>query len=289
MDFAFNASALGAGAVIERGPNNITTTSVGSVVLAPTGGEGRTVISNYFSQELVIAHAETKVAGRGFIEDPCGKAEQRFTTWTSVVMQGVSIFGRVSVGEMGALMTSTRGFEDEDDHPFKIKIWFRDVEIDGRKLRINVDRALEAMERYEELHGVVSAETVTSLARRCEAEPERLRKVIGGRKPVRLALVESIEGWEDKTLATVDVRGLGTFRFGELMLKPGQRRINLIRATFGKRRSRRSEDDRHEDDRHEGVQQHQMRMSEGPDIPWGPTGGTMTLGSGEGNGTPIEP
>ena len=64
MNFAFNGSALAAGAEIEFGDAVITIPSLGSLMLSPEGGQGRAAVSNYFSQELKIGEAESKVAGR---------------------------------------------------------------------------------------------------------------------------------------------------------------------------------------------------------------------------------
>jgi hypothetical protein len=292
MDFAFHANALAAGAVIERGQVIANTPSIGSVVLATAGGEGRTAVSNYFSEELELANAETRVAGRRFVvRDPrSGKEETRFTTWTSVLMKGVSIFGRVNVGEMGLSLSSTRGFEDSDDHDFDIVIWFRDVRVDGKKLEIGIDEALMRMRRYDDLRAFVKEKkAAASLAKRHDAAGDELAAAVGNRKPVRVSLVHSIRGWEAESLATIHVRGLGTFRFGELMLKPGQRRINLIRATFGGDRANVQEAVQVPTSKRRSAAAARMETPEEAPSPDGPTGGSMTLGSGEGNGIPIGP
>lgn len=278
MDFAFNASALAAGGVIERG-NVITTLSgLGSVVLPSTGGEGRTAVTNYYSEELELAQAETRVSARQFIEKnpKTGKEEARFATWTSVLMKDVRIFNRVQVEEMGMTISSTRGFEDDDDHEFQIRIWFREVRIGRRKLEVGIDEGLMRMGRYDEFQSFLGSKgKAASLAKRHDASPENLANALKQRKPVRVSLVESIKGWETPALATIDVRGLGTFRFGELMLKPGHRRVNLIRASFGPPKN-----------------VHKVKAAsfaaEEPFVD-SPTGGSMVLGTGEGNGTPIEP
>ena len=290
MDFAFNASALVAGGSVERNQVITTTPSLGSVMLAPTGGEGRTVVSSYFSEELEIAQAETRVAGRRWLE----KDEPRFTTWTSVLMRGVSIFGRVHVGEMGTTMTSTRGFDDGDDHEFDVRIWFRNVRVDGRKIDVVIDDPLMRMKRYDEIHSFLGSQRTAaeSVAKRHDANGDALSRALKERKPVRVSLVETIKGWEHEALATIRVRGLGTLRFGELMLKPGQRRVNLILAEFGTPRSGeeaiRARVQR-PDPGNESDAVHALNASdEAPSLD-GPTGGSMILGSGEGNGTPVEP
>lgn len=292
MDFAFHANALAAGAVIERGQVIATTPSIGSVVLATAGGEGRTAVSNYFSEELELANAETRVAGRRFVvRDPrTGKEETRFTTWTSVLMQGVNVFGRVQVGEMGLSLSSTRGFEDSDDHDFDIFIWFRDVRVDGKKLEIVMDDALMKMKRYDDLKAFVKEKkTAASVAKRHDAGGEELTTAVGNRKPVRVSLVQAIRGWESDSLATIRVPRLGIFRFGELMLKPGQRRINLIRATFGDRKETLEAVQLEAPRRRSAAASRMEEAPEDPSSTNGPTGGSMNLGTGEGNGIPIGP
>lgn len=297
MDFVFNASALAAGAVIERGPVITTTTSVGSVVLTPSGGEGRTVVTDYFSDELEIAHAETKVSGRGFVRiSPDRKEEPRFASWTSVLMKGVKIFGRVEVDEMGTTIASTRGFEDDDDQDFTIQIWFKGVKIrrkkrdqEKRAVEVVIDEKLRKTARYDGLSAFLGSErAATSMAKRTHGTGEELMENFRKRKHIRLSLVQGIRGFEEETVATVPVEGLGLFRFGELLLKPGVRRVNLIRATFG-------------DDSAPTHDVHEARLmdkgdaadaadaaDEAPDATE-PLKGSMILGSGEGNGTPVEP
>lgn len=283
MDFAFNASALAAGGVIERGNAVVSTSSLGSIVLAPTGGEGRSAISDYYSQELKIESAETRVSGRRFMEkDPrSGKEEERFATWTSVLMKNVWIFDRVHVTDMQATMTSTRGFEDDDDHEFEVVVRFGVVTVDRKPVKIGIDQNLMGLRRYRDLERFLGSErAAAAVAKRHEAKGDALMSAFKRRKPIHVSLVERITGWRDDTLATIFVPGLGTFRFGELMLKPGQRRVNLIRVTFGPPR-----------EQFEAAAPQAMMAdgAEGPTSPDEPTGGEMTVGSGEGNGTPIEP
>lgn len=296
MDFAFNASALAAGAEIEFGDAVVTVPSLGSLMLAPNGGQGRAALSGYYSRELKIAQAEATVSGRRFVE----KGVPRFATWTSVVMRDVHIFDKVSIGEMGTTLASVRGLDpDDDDHEFDLHIWYRQVTIGKRRIHIGIDEGLKRMKRYKELQDFLQRQRGAGgmLAKRHEPDQktaqtagEELSRAVSERRLVRIALVERIDGWETEALATIPVRGLGVFRFGELMLKPGQRRINLIRATFG--------DAGGKDEESPGESRHALmarnETDEAPELPESgeppaPTGGSMILGSGEGNGTPIKP
>lgn len=283
MHFAYNASALGAGGVIERGPVTYTIPSLASVALAPTGGDGRSVVSNYVSEELSFSHAETRVFGRQTGGD---RVNPRFTTSTYVLLRDVSIFGRVTIREMGSTVTSTRGFEPGDDHPFELSIFYDDVRIDGKPVRPRIDMRLASLARYEDFARAVAGSPARgadtrALAARFNATPDQLAQLVKDRKPVQGCLVEEVEGAvAAQKGSVVPVPGLGVVHFAELMLKPGRRRLNLLRMTFGL------------GPQNEGPMPMALRMAEGPfdeGSGGGTTGGSMTLGSGEGNGTPIEP
>lgn len=284
MEFTFNASALGAAGVIERGGVVTTIPSLASVALAPTGGEGRSVVANYFSEELEFAHAETRVYGRQVDDKPS------FTTSTYVLIAGLRVFDRLRVAEMRATVTSTRGFEDDDDHDFLLDLSYTGIELDGRQLLPKIDVCLGSLRRYDQLgqvlkpgrlpQGLTAPRDVKSLAQRFNASsPAELAGLLGARKPVQGTIVESIEGWGPKAVSpSLFVSGLGTVRFGEFMLKPGSRRLNLLRINFGTPAG-------------SAAPKKMMKSaslskrSSQTDF----TGGSMTMGSVEGNGTPIGP
>lgn len=280
MDFAFNASALGVGGVIERGRVITTIPSLASVALAPTGGEGKSVVSNYFSEELKFSHAETRVYGRQFLDD----GQPSFTTSTNVVMKDVRIFDKLHIEGMGSTVTSTRGFDGGDDHDFELLLWYRGVRIGRREITPRIDVRLIRLRRYDELLRVLkenrsAAVDADAFSQRFNASPDQLSKLVSERKPVQGSLVESIEGYGPKPVpAKIFVPGLGTVRFGELMLKPGRRRLNLLRINFGAPQV-------------DFEMPNTLMMEEpmGDEFGTGLTGGSMTLGSGEGNGIPIGP
>ena len=289
MDFAYNASALGAGGVIERGPVTYTIPSLASVALAPTGGEGRSVVTDYVSQELSFSHAETRVFGHRHTDR---EGAPVFTTSTYVLMKDVNVFGRVRVGEMGSIVTSTRGLDGDDDHEFELRIWFRDVVIDGTRYRTRIDAGLRELRRYDELPKLLTermaAAAGASRAERFKGTEEQILDLVKERKPVQGSIVAGLEEEDDDRQSAVarrkvlppvrTVPGLGTVHFGELMLKPGRRRLNLLRIEFGPQVDF-------------AMPNALMMHTEGPgdDFDGGITGGSMTLGSGEGNGIPIGP
>jgi len=301
-DFTFNASALGAGGIIERGRVTYTIPSLASLALAPTGGEGRTVLSNYYSEELSFSHAETQVFGRE-------TEKELFTTSTFVLLKDVNVLNKLRVGMMRAVITSTRGMNGGDDHEFEVDASYDGVRIGNAKAVPRIDVKLRKVRTYEQLGqflggrpaaaGLEPPRDRDALAKRFNAKsPEQLAELIGERKPVQGSLVEQVEELDPRPVVpTIYVPGLGYVRFAELMYKPGRRRLNLIRIMFGPRKPKT-----------EGPQVFIMEdtvvraraladaggdadadaNTENPTAT-GPTGGSMTLGSGEGNGTPIEP
>jgi hypothetical protein len=282
-DFTFNASALGAGGVIERGNVTYTIPSLASVALAPTGGDGRTVVSNYWSEELSFSHAETRVFGRE-------TTKEMYTTSTNVLMKDVNVLNKLMVGEMRAVITSTRGLDGGDDHEFEIEASYDGVRVGRSKAFPRIDVRLKRVKTYEQLGQFLSGNAAAAgleppadegaLARRFNANSTaEITRLILQKKPVQGSLVEHVEGLEKAPVApTIFVPGLGSVRFAELMYKPGRRRLNLIRIMFGPQK--------HET---EGPRAFMMMAEESPHDDGGPTGGSMTLGSGEGNGAPVEP
>lgn len=284
MDFAFNASALGVGGVIERGPVITTIPSLASVALAPTGGEGQSVVTNYYSEELEFSRAETRVFGRRHI----GPEGPLYTTFTYVLLQDVRIFDKLKIAEMRSTVTTTRGRDDGDDHEFEVVVSYKGVRIGRKDVDPKVDDRIRKVRKYKELETVVAAGKAArpedhERALRFNATPEQFVQMVKDKQPVQGSMVQSIEGLEARpSKPTIPVPGLGVVRFGELMLKPGRRRLNLVRIKFGSGRETIIE---------EGPMPNALVLNARPleEFLSGPSGGSMTLGSGEGNGTPIGP
>jgi hypothetical protein len=94
---------------------------------------------------------------------------------------------------------------------------------------------------------------------------------------VQGGIVDKVEGRVVGRHHRIHVPGLGTAHFGELMLKPGRRRLNLLRITFGSPSVQLFSNTDSLDAFHEGP-------TTGSTFT-----GSMTLASVEGNGTPIGP
>ena len=281
MEFTYNASALAAGGAFRTRGISTVVPSLASVALAPTGGEGKSIVRNYFSEELSFSHAETRVSGE---ESSPGV----YTTFTYVFIKDLRVFDKLAIGELRGTVTSIHRERDEDDdHDFRLEASYRDVRAAGHDVVPEIDVCVGSLQRYRQLRDVISAATngrsalpsglvapsdAQALAERFNAAtPEELDRLVTERRALHGSLVEKIDGPVSRRHHKVHIEGLGTVRFGELMLKPGRRRVNLLRIAFGT------------DETQQGLADAMMLESASAD------GGTMTIASVEGNGTPVYP
>ena len=288
MEFTYNASALGAGGVFRS--QHITTVipSLASVALAPTGGEGKSIVSNYFSEELSFAHAETRVSGKRTGRDT-------FTTYTYVFIKDLRVFDKLAIGELRGTVTSIHSDRDgdgDDDHDFQLEASYRDVRAAGHEVVPSIDVCVGSLKRYRQLRDVINprlaqnlppgliapADTQALAERFNTASPQQLAKLVDERRALHGSLVEKVHGRVNGRHHKVFVDGLGTVRFGELMLKPGRRRVNLLRITFG------------QNDTFEPLPENVEAFAlENAESTSPPDEGSMTIASVEGNGTPVFP
>jgi hypothetical protein len=281
MEFTYNASALAAGGVFRNRGISTIVPSLASVALAPTGGEGKSVVSNYFSEELSFAHAETRVSGRR-------TGPGIFTTFTYVFIKDLRVFDKLAIGELRGTVTSIHSERDtDDDHDFQLEASYRDVRAAGHDVVPAIDLCVGSLKRYRHLRDVLSAGAngrtglasglvaptdAQALAERFNASsPEELDRLVVERRALHGSLVERVDGQVSRRHHKVYVEGLGTVRFGELMLKPGRRRVNLLRVSFGTDETQRGSND---DETLERIAADE---------------GTMTIASVEGNGMPVYP
>lgn len=228
-EFTYNASALGAGGVIQRG--NVTTVipSLASVALAPTGGKGTSVCS-YTSPELSFSYAETSVYGAETGVD-------EYTTSTFVLIRDLNLFGVLEVKQMGAVVTSTRNAGSGDDHEFDVQVWYETVTVKGHLVKPEYDEEVKGCRRYLDFKELVLGEPYNhALVQRLGADTPQLQSLFNNQlnndKAVQASAVKSLvcDGPLDPGKGHVlPLPGVGVARFGELMFKPGRRRLNLLR------------------------------------------------------------
>ncbi|HEX8409734.1 MAG TPA: hypothetical protein VF883_12805 [Thermoanaerobaculia bacterium] len=295
MEFAYNASALGVGGVIEYGsPQNRISTSIpslASVALAPTGGEGKTVMSNYFSEELSFCHAETRVTGRETSKDI-------FTTFTYVYIKNLRILDTLTIAEMRATVQSTRALCGPVDHPFELDAAYRGVEVNGVEVAPEIDFTLSACQSYADVDRLIqstSDDNDDNLLTRFGAITPEKKALLS----TRVASGQAVQGSVVKRVHNCDsvgpsnahklyIAGFGTVVFGELMLKPGRRRLNMLRIAFGKNEPGQMEQEMREAAQAESRLLQSMTMNLEA-LPANGIGGTMTVASVEGNGSTLVP
>lgn len=317
MEFTYNASALGAGGVIEYGnrENRISTAipSLASVALAPSGGEGRSVVSNYVSEALSFSHAETLVAGREAAKD-------RFTTFTYVYIRDLRIFDKLFIEELRGTVQSTRDLRDhDDDHEFQVDAFYRNVAVGKVMVAPRIDVDLRSCPRYDDVQKLLTSSSrdgenrLTRFGATTAQKKAKLDSRFKERQAVQGSLVRDVDSAEQSIAHKVYVPGLGTIRFGELLYKPGRRRLNLLRIVFGCNEPRDIAMERMQERKEKPLpvfkksagenepemQTAQFMMSGGAepmafsleDSTSGGTeiGGTMTVASVEGNGAPLFP
>jgi hypothetical protein len=274
--FTFHASALGLGGVINVGGKDIVVPSLASVALAPTGGEGSSLIGNYSRDGIAFTRAESRVVG---YEVSC----DYFTTYSDIFITNLSVLDRVKVALLQATVTSTRHL-NSDESQFELHAMFRGVEVDDNEIEPQIDVDLCSHSSYEELTSSM-IDSIPADEMRLAEEPDsttdtaRMLKAIRRREVVRSSIVKDLhdkrgngEGIERRQNQLI-VPNFGKLHFGELLLKPGRRRVNLLRFEFdSKQRTGES-----------------RNMAFTNSALGGDTSGSLTVGSGDGNGSPIWP
>jgi hypothetical protein len=288
MEFSYNASAVAAGGVIELATGRtVIVPSIASVALSPSGGDGTTVVRNYYSDELSFSYAQTHVEGFRI-------AENTFLTRTNVCITNLRVLNALSIASIQATVTSTRHVSPkpdptDDDHEFDLEASYYGVETlgDARPCAIapSVNVSLRNVKRYGDVSSLLAAHPkIADLFDSTEAD---LAKALGAKAPVLGSLVDQVEHGPSLRVHKAPgkphklvIPGVGVARFGEVMLKPGRRRVNLLRIKLG------------EDGQKELVAENQETLAlEGPsdDETSLYSGGSMTFGSVEGNGSPLWP
>jgi hypothetical protein len=272
-DFMYNASALGLGGVIDNADGTRTIiSSLASVALAPTGGEGCAVVENYsHCSGISFSRAESRVVGYE-------TADEQHTTYTDIFVTGLSVFERFKVALMQVTMTSTHNATDTDS-TFDLRAMYRGIEVDGEEIIPAIDFELCSASTYDDFANRMLNRYSTA-EQFAVKETELTEALVQRRAPFVGSIVTGLHA-RDKSLVPngkgnkLFVPGIGTVRFGEFLVKPGRRRINLLRFTFG------------------NLQMHEQPMN-GRAMLLNETtttggGGSLTVGSGDGNGVPIWP
>jgi hypothetical protein len=296
-EYTFNASALGLGGYFTRDGKRVLVPSLASVALAPGGGEGWSRVTNYDQDDISFSHAESRVAGYE-------TSSHRFTTYSDILITNLSVWGQFKVAMLHATVTSSRDIKGDDEADFHLQATYRGVEVDGCEIIPELDVDICRSSRYAEMAEAeaarldeprpeATAEVVTEAdVKEWERIRERRRKAILRGEPIRSTLLRDLQkgrpaehlGKAGKNVLLVPK--FASVHFGELLVKPGRRRVNLLRFDFDTRFA-----DFGRETRLAGV------ADEGSDTTVSAfaaraisqNSGTLAVGSGEGNGDPVWP
>jgi len=284
--FTFNASALGLGGVLRTGGRDIVVPSLASVALAPTGGEGSSLVENYDRDGIAFTRAESRVAGYEISTD-------FFATYSDIFITNLRVLDTVKVALLQATITSTRHI-DADESQFELHAMYRGIQVGDDEIEPELNIDICARYTYEELtsamkEAIPQAELKEAELPDATSDAAKLLKVIKNRDDIRTTIVKNLQHRKGKSGAIalknnqLIVRNFGSVHFGELLVKPGRRRVNLMRFEL--------------DPKQQLPKQRAVAFSELQSLDVqsletltsGSTSGSLTVGSGDGNGSPIWP
>jgi hypothetical protein len=285
--YHYHANALALGGVLKN-DRDVTTIvpSLASVALADSGGEGFVEITNYDKDGVSFSHASCRVLGYD-------SAYKTFTTSSDVYITNLNLFGRLKAAILQTSISSTRevtgGMEVEsnpDKASFSMQSMIRGLIIDGVEVLPQFDQQLSGWPTYETFD--------REYAKRLGGPTTKLAVPAADAQPIRTSFVEALD-YAPTPIGPrkgfkLPVTKFGTIHFGELVVKPGNRRVNLLRIEFdsmlrisegGESRSMVS-----------GGAEIQNASAEAGDLAapaQSPSSGTMTMLSLGGNGVPSWP
>lgn len=239
--YDYNASALGLGGVLKH-RNGATTIipSLASVALAPTGGEGSNEISNYDKDGVSFSNARSSVMGYD-------SAYRTFTTCSDIYITNLDLFGRVKVAIMQTSISSTRDVlrngdirneSNPDNARFSMHAMIRGLTIDGVEVVPQFDIDLCECPTYEQFTTRIGGRGIGTYAQQFGVEKKELQSVLESKaQPIRASFVSDLQHKETDQFGPrkgfkLPVKNFGCVHFGELVVKPGRRRVNLLRIEF---------------------------------------------------------
>jgi hypothetical protein len=169
--------------------------SAGAVALAPAGGEGNATVEHYDANGIRFDQSVSSVRGTD---------DGRVAVTTAVVsLRNIDILGRIHIDEISARVIGrqARGAAEADITIDNLR--FRNVVVDGRQIVVRPDAARLNRTR--------------TFARFRDGDNDVL------------ALSTNVITGGDQTL---EVPGIGTLYFAEVLVKPGERSVTMLRIEF---------------------------------------------------------
>lgn len=258
MAFTFHANTLAFGGQINEGRATKYLPSQASVALPPSGGFGESAVTSYNQEGISFDRAESRVLGSTFDDG----ASKTYTTYANVSVLNLDIDGRIQALALtsGVKSVNTREGECTSESRISFDANIAGLVIDGVMIDITFD--LETFSRHGTFDEFVNSfrslneEEMTARAEAYNWPIEECRDVedVDGRRVVkyhvprrcttgiRASLLRStkprlapgeIPGITRRGF-TIEVDGFGLIHLGEVLLKAGRRRINLLRVERGK-------------------------------------------------------
>jgi hypothetical protein len=254
--FNYHGNALGAGGLL----NGLVVPSLASVSLSPSGGVGWAVEEDYNRNGLSFTRAESQVTGF--------RSGDVFTTMSRVSITNLEILGLLNVAFMRVTLQSTRDINKPaaDASEFDVETDFQGVVLDGREIRVDVDREICRCRTFGDISARIQQTGVAGFSR-----DDVTKAVKENRAPLLTSVVRELahDGGLKPVGNILPVRGVGVLHFGELIVSQGHRRVNLLRVNFGEAGF---------DGGGSDVAPRKQSFS-----------GTLTVGSSDTNGVPIWP
>jgi hypothetical protein len=290
--YTFNASAIALGGVVNN-PSRTLIPSLASVALAPTGGLGTTVVTSYNRDGVTFDTAYSAVRGEMIAQDI-------YSTVAEVAIDNLTIFDTLHVDALRATVRSRRDLNAGDDAEITFHAEYSGLVVDGFEIAPELD--LELFERtptYEKFLAEVTEVVPGGAKKAKEQYRERFEWEDGdvpspeerSPKPLRASVARPQRPFRGYKLT---IPKFGKIRLGEVLLKPGRRRLSLLQIDFNKNEGfpiPKTADGGSTGETVHLQQQFQSfaLTSNGSKSTSFPLSGTMTIASVEGNGTPIWP
>lgn len=263
MSFTYNASAIGLGGVITQGGVTTVIPSQASVALAPSGGRGTSEVENYNQHGVSFSYARTDVQGMAI--------GSMFMTKTNVLLADLSVFGRLKARIIEATVESIRDGNDDDPDAtqFTFDAKFFGLQFDDEVIAPTLAlEYLNGLPKYQPLAADLLQGDFPTLKEKYGWEGERsdLVRAANTSLPIRCSLIDGVHRGVPgarQANGVVDFAGFAKVHLAEVLAKPGRRRVSLLRLEFG--------------------------PQDGPARESDADGGSMTIASAEGNGTPSWP
>ncbi|HET8774176.1 MAG TPA: hypothetical protein VFP80_10310 [Thermoanaerobaculia bacterium] len=294
--YTFHASAIALGGVVNN-PSRTMIPSLASVALAPTGGLGTTVVTSYDRDGVRFDTAYSAVRGEMIAEDV-------YSTVAEVAIDNLTVFDTLHVDALRASVRSRRDLNGDDDAEITFHAEYAGLFVNDFEIAPQLDLELfEKAPTYEKFLAEVTEVNwgLRKKAKKCYRERFEWRDgdvpspgALANR-PVRASVARSFVAKPKLpccTGYTLSIPKFGRIRLGEVVLKPGQRRLSLLQIDFNKKEGFNRFDGGSTGET-EGVQRQvqafALESHDSDTTSTGPHSGTITIASVEGNGTPIWP